>query len=98
MSAVTLLLLPILQATQDRDSSGLPAKLCELIEIHCDAKDTLLGLERRSADESRRSARPRGVTWMKGCERLSCSGESIQAGAVDHLDAGSPRSNELLSF
>lgn len=62
ISAVTLLLLPILQATQNRDSSALHAKLDELIKIHSDAKDTLIGLERRSAHEIEkvRAASPRG--------------------------------------
>lgn len=54
ISAVTLLLLPVLQATQDRDSAALQAKIDELIKIHAAARDDLIGLENRSTDEIER--------------------------------------------
>ncbi|WP_367182909.1 low affinity iron permease family protein [Sphingomonas bacterium] len=38
---VTLLLLPILQATQNRDGAALPAKLDELIKVTAEARDNL---------------------------------------------------------
>jgi low affinity Fe/Cu permease len=51
ISALTLLLLPILQATQNRDGAALHAKLDELIRSHEAARDGLIGLERRGAKE-----------------------------------------------
>lgn len=62
LSMVTLLLLPILQATQNRDSAALHAKLDELIKIHAAARDTLIGLEERSTKdiEAARQAEERG--------------------------------------
>jgi low affinity Fe/Cu permease len=47
ISVVTLLLLPILQATQNRDGAALHAKLDELIKSNSDARDALIGLERK---------------------------------------------------
>lgn len=47
LSVVTLLLLPILQATQNRDGAALQAKLDELIKSNEGARDALIGLERR---------------------------------------------------
>ena len=54
ISAVTLLLLPILQATQNRDGAALQAKLDELIKSNSEARDALIGLENRSEDEIQR--------------------------------------------
>jgi low affinity Fe/Cu permease len=51
ISVVTLLLLPILQATQNRDGAALQAKLDELIKVNADARDALIGLEDRSEEE-----------------------------------------------
>ena len=51
ISVVTLLLLPILQATQNRDGAALQAKLDELIKTNADARDALIGLEKRSEEE-----------------------------------------------
>ena len=51
ISIVTLLLLPILQATQNRDGAALQAKLDELIKVNAEARDTLIGLENRSEEE-----------------------------------------------
>ena len=54
ISVVTLLLLPILQATQNRDGAALQAKIDELIKATSDARDDLIGLEKRDADEIER--------------------------------------------
>lgn len=51
ISIVTLLLLPILQATQNRDGAALQAKLDELIRTSAQARDDLMGLERKSEEE-----------------------------------------------
>ena len=48
ISIVTLLLLPILQATQNRDGAALQAKIDELIAATAKARDDLIGLENRS--------------------------------------------------
>ena len=47
ISVVTLLLLPILQATQNRDGAALQAKIDELIKANAKARDDLIGLENR---------------------------------------------------
>ena len=74
MSIVTLLLLPILQATQNRDGAALQAKIDELIKATAKARDDLIGLENRDeaeieairVSESRQSkapgTRPKGAT------------------------------------
>ena len=54
ISIVTLLLLPILQATQNRDGAALQAKLDELIKSNSDARNALIGLERRGEAEIER--------------------------------------------
>lgn len=54
ISIVTLLLLPILQATQNRDGAALQAKIDELIKSNDDARNALIGLENRSEDEIQR--------------------------------------------
>ena len=47
ISVVTLMLLPILQATQNRDGAALQAKIDELIKASTDARNELIGLEKR---------------------------------------------------
>ena len=51
ISIVTLLLLPILQATQNRDGAALQAKIDELIKASSKARDDLIGLENRDEHE-----------------------------------------------
>ena len=51
ISIVTLLLLPILQATQNRDGAALQAKIDELIKATGEARDDLIGLEDKGEDE-----------------------------------------------
>jgi low affinity Fe/Cu permease len=51
ISIVTLLLLPILQATQNRDGAALQAKIDELIAATTKARDDLIGLENRSEED-----------------------------------------------
>lgn len=51
ISIVTLLLLPILQATQNRDGAALQAKIDELIKATSAARDDLIGLEDRGEEE-----------------------------------------------
>lgn len=51
ISIVTLLLLPILQATQNRDGAALQTKIDELIKVNTEARDGLIGLEDRSEEK-----------------------------------------------
>jgi len=51
ISIVTLLLLPILQATQNRDGAALQAKIDELIKASAKARDDLIGLENRGEQD-----------------------------------------------
>ena len=51
ISCLTLLLLPVLQATQDRDDAALHAKLDELIKATATARNALIGLENRTQEE-----------------------------------------------
>lgn len=51
IAIVTLLLLPILQATQNRDGAALQAKIDELIQANAAARDELIGLENREESE-----------------------------------------------
>jgi low affinity Fe/Cu permease len=51
LSGLTLCLLPILQATQNRDGAALQAKLDELIKTSETARNTLIGLENRPQSE-----------------------------------------------
>jgi low affinity Fe/Cu permease len=51
---VTLLFLPILQATQNRDGAALQAKIDELILANAKARDELIGLEDRQENEIER--------------------------------------------
>lgn len=50
-SVVTVVLLPILQATQRRDDAALHAKLDELIKSSDSARNALIGLEKKTQDE-----------------------------------------------
>ena len=54
ISIVTLLLLPILQATQNRDGAALQAKLDELISANRHARNEMIGIERDSEDKIER--------------------------------------------
>ena len=51
ISIVTLVLLPILQATQNRDGAALQAKIDELIKASAKARDDLIGLENRGEED-----------------------------------------------
>ena len=51
ISIVTLLLLPILQSTQNGDGAALQAKIDELIKASGKARDDLIGLENRAEAE-----------------------------------------------
>jgi low affinity Fe/Cu permease len=51
INVLTLLFLPILQATQNRDGAALQAKLDELIKANKGANSQLIGLEERSEEE-----------------------------------------------
>lgn len=68
ISIVTLLLLPILQATQNRDGAALQAKIDELIKLNHDARNTLIGLENRSEERLSGCARP-SKKAQDGCIR-----------------------------
>ena len=54
ISIVTLLLLPILQATQNRDGAALQAKIDELIKASSNARNDLIGLENRAETDIER--------------------------------------------
>jgi low affinity Fe/Cu permease len=54
ISVLTMLLLPILQATQNRDGAALQAKIDELIKASGKARDELIGLENRDEAEIER--------------------------------------------
>lgn len=51
INVLTLLFLPILQATQNRDGAALQAKLDELIKVTAEARNDLIGLEDRPEEE-----------------------------------------------
>ena len=51
INILTLLFLPILQATQNRDGAALQAKLDELIKVNREARNDLIGLEDRPEEE-----------------------------------------------
>lgn len=48
---LTLLLLPILQTSQNHDGAAIQAKLDELIKANEKARDDLIGLEKRAEEE-----------------------------------------------
>src|SRR5438309_11611512 len=52
INVLTLLFLPILQATQNRDGAALQAKLDELIKANKEARNDFIGLEQRDEDDS----------------------------------------------
>jgi low affinity Fe/Cu permease len=45
INVLTLLFLPVLQATQNRDGAALQAKLDELIKVNKEARNELIGAE-----------------------------------------------------
>ena len=51
ISIVALLLLPILLATQNRDSKALHAKMDELVKATDDARNDVIGIEQHSEAE-----------------------------------------------
>src|SRR5437763_16700155 len=51
INVLTLLFLPVLQATQNRDGAALQAKLDELIKANKEANNQLIGLESRDEEE-----------------------------------------------
>lgn len=51
INVLTLLFLPILQATQNRDGAALQAKLDELIKVNREARDDLIGIEDLDEDQ-----------------------------------------------
>jgi low affinity Fe/Cu permease len=51
INILTLLLLPILQATQNHDGAALQVKLDELIKANAEARNALIGLETRGDSE-----------------------------------------------
>jgi hypothetical protein len=76
ISIVTLLLLPILQATQNRDGAALQAKLDELIKTNADARDALL--------DSKTAARRRSSGYAPRRQRLPRQGFG-QPNAANHI-------------
>lgn len=61
INVLTLLFLPILQATQNRDGAALQAKLDELIKVNKEANNQLIGVE--DLDEEKiEELRPAPVT------------------------------------
>lgn len=61
INVLTLLFLPILQATQNRDGAALQAKLDELIRANKEARNDLIGLEEKAETEIE-DLRPAPVT------------------------------------
>jgi low affinity Fe/Cu permease len=51
INVLTLLFLPILQATQNRDGAALQAKLDELIRANKEARNDLIGIEEKPETE-----------------------------------------------
>lgn len=51
INVLTLLFLPILQATQNRDGAALQAKLDELIRVNKEARNDLIGIEEKAETE-----------------------------------------------
>lgn len=67
ISVVTLLLLPVLQATQNRDGAALQAKIDELIKATTDARDDLIGLENRDEKAIERIRLDDGARTKSAC-------------------------------
>lgn len=63
INVLTLLFLPVLQATQNRDGAALQAKLDELIKVNAGARNDLIGIEQQDEEmiEELRAA-PESVT------------------------------------
>jgi low affinity Fe/Cu permease len=51
ISIVTLLMVFVLQNTQNRDSAGLQLKLDEMVRVEPDARDALVGVESKTHGE-----------------------------------------------
>jgi low affinity Fe/Cu permease len=51
INVLTLLFLPVLQATQNRDGAALQAKLDELIKVNHEARNQLIGLEQLDEEQ-----------------------------------------------
>lgn len=51
INVLTLLFLPVLQATQNRDGAALQAKLDELIRANKEARNDLIGIEEKAETE-----------------------------------------------
>ena len=60
INVLTLLFLPILQATQNRDGAALQAKLDELIKVNKEARNELIGAE--AVEERIEELRPAPVS------------------------------------
>lgn len=70
INVLTLLFLPILQATQNRDGAALQAKLDELIKANAQANNQLIGVETRNEDEIKElRAVPGNVTDPRHAEQ-----------------------------
>lgn len=76
ISVVTLLLLPILQATQNRDGAALHAKMDELIKATVSARDDLIGLENRGEEDIDRIRLDEGQRKARGKRRRVPTGKS----------------------
>lgn len=61
INVLTLMFLPILQATQNRDGAALQAKLDELIKVNKEARNELIGAEDLD-EESIEQLRPAPVS------------------------------------
>ena len=64
INVLTLMFLPILQSTQNRDGAALQAKLDELIKVSAEANNQLIGIEDFDEEkiEQLRPAAPASVT------------------------------------
>lgn len=51
ISVTTLLMLPMLQASQNRDGAAMQLKIDELIRVNKAARDSLMGIERKGTEE-----------------------------------------------
>ena len=58
ISIMTFLLLPVLQHSQTKDSQAAEAKLDELLRAIPEARNALIGLDRRPAEEIEREREP----------------------------------------